>query len=268
MDTTDYAALPPTIESLNAILERLRAPDGCPWDREQTRETLARCLNEECAELLEAIDHNEPDAICDELGDLLMNIVFQAVVAKERSEFTLTDILAGINAKMVRRHAHIFGDEKADTAADVVAVWEKIKAREANRPKRDSLMDGVPAELSALNRAEKLQKRAAKVGFDWSESSQILDKIQEELDELKAAAASGDDRHTEEELGDLLFAIANYTRYRKGRTAEELLRAANDKFSQRFRYIEAELKAAGIPLESAGIDRMESLWQQAKRTGM
>ena len=190
------------------------------------------------------------------------------MVAKERSEFTLTDILAGINAKMVRRHAHIFGDEKADTAADVVAVWEKIKAREANRPKRDSLMDGVPAELSALNRAEKLQKRAAKVGFDWSESSQILDKIQEELDELKAAAASGDDRHTEEELGDLLFAIANYTRYRKGRTAEELLRAANDKFSQRFRYIEAELKAAGIPLESAGIDRMESLWQQAKRTGI
>ena len=265
MENADYADLPPTLESLHAILTRLRAPNGCPWDREQTRETLARCLAEECAELLEAIDHNDPPAICDELGDLLMNVAFQAVVAEERGEFTLTDVLAGINAKMVRRHAHIFGDETAETAADVVAVWEKIKAREANRPKRESLMDGVPAEMSALNRAEKLQKRAAKVGFDWSESGQILDKIQEELEELRAAAAAGDDRHIEEEIGDLLFAAANYTRFRKGRTAEELLRAANEKFARRFRYVEAQLKAAGIPLESAGLDRMEALWQEAKR---
>lgn len=260
----DYQNLPPTADSLVAILRKLRAPDGCPWDRAQTQETLSRCMTEECAEYLEALDHHDVPAMCDELGDLLMNVIFQAVVAEEKGEFTLADVLDNLNKKLVRRHAHIFGSEHAENPEQVLAIWEKIKAKEKDHQDRKSLMDGVPAELSALSRAEKLQKRAAKVGFDWSEAGQIVQKIEEETAEFKQAFDSGDDDHADEELGDLLFAIANLTRFRKRRTAEELLRAANDKFSRRFRYIEEKLAERNIPIETAGLDVMEDLWQEAK----
>ncbi len=252
-----------TIEYLVSILERLRGEGGCPWDRAQTRESLSRCLAEECAELLEAIDSGEPSAICDELGDLLMNAVFQAVVAKERGEFTLEDVLYGINSKMVRRHAHIFGNAHAETAEDVTKLWEKIKSGE-NRPVRESVLDGIPCQMSALARAEKIQKKAAKTGFDWTAQEEILDKIAEELEELRQAVASGDEEAADEELGDLLFAAVNLSRFRKRRTAEELLRAANRKFIRRFQYIEKSLKEQNIPLETAGLARLESLWQEAK----
>ena len=261
--TINYAALPPTLDSLVAILERLRAPGGCPWDREQTRETLSRCLAEECAEFLEAVDHKNLDSICDELGDLLMNVILQAVVAKEQGEFTLSDVFANVNDKLVRRHAHVFGDATAETATDVLAVWEKIKSREKNYH-RDSILDGVPCEMASLNRAEKLQRKAAKVGFDWTSESDIIAKIEEEFSEFKDAWQNGDQDHADDELGDLLFAISNLTRFRKRRTAEELLRSANDKFIRRFQFIEKQLASQNIPLESAGIDLMESLWQQAK----
>ncbi|MBO5763366.1 MAG: nucleoside triphosphate pyrophosphohydrolase [Lentisphaeria bacterium] len=261
--TIDYAALPPTLDSLVAILERLRAPGGCPWDREQTRETLSRCLAEECAEFLEAVDHKDIDSICDELGDLLMNVILQAVVAREQGDFTLADVFGNVNSKLVRRHAHVFGDATAETATDVLAVWEKIKSKEKNYH-RTSVLDGVPCEMSSLNRAEKLQRKAAKVGFDWDSEAGIIAKIEEELAEFKEAWQKGDQDHADEELGDLLFAVSNLTRFRKRRTAEELLRSANDKFIRRFQFIEQELAAQNIAIADAGIDRMETLWQQAK----
>lgn len=261
----DYKNLPPTVDSLIKILQKLRAPDGCPWDREQTLDTLARCMTEELAEYVDALDQKDIPAMCDELGDLLMNVVFQAVVAEEQGEFTLQDTLQNLNAKLIRRHAHIFGDEHVENAADVVALWEKIKAREKDHQERNSLMDGIPASLSGLNQAEKIQKRAAKVHFDWSDAGDIVAKLEEEIAEFKQALAEGDEDHADEELGDILFAVANLTRFRKRKTAEELLRAANQKFMRRFRYIETELAKQGIAPEAAGLDRMEALWQEAKR---
>lgn len=261
-EATQY---PPSAESLLAILERLRAPGGCPWDREQTRETLSRSLAEECAEFLDAADRNAPDDIRDELGDLFMNVLFQCVVAAERGEFTYRDMAEGIIAKMIRRHAHIFGNASAGSAEEVAALWEKIKKEErSGAEKPQSVLDGAGHYLTALNRAEKLQKKAAKVGFDWSDSGAIVDKIQEELDELRSALADGDAEHADEELGDLLFAAVNLARFRKRQTAEELLRRANRKFETRFRSIERALAEEGIPVAEAGIDRLEALWQQAK----
>ena len=256
----------PTAEGLVRLLERLRAPNGCPWDRAQTRETLGRSLAGETAELLDAIDRGNAPDICDELGDLLMNVIFQAVVAEERGEFTFQDVCGGIIDKMIRRHAHIFGDEKAETPEEVTAVWRKVKAAEqAGSAVPESILDKVPHSLSALDRAEKLQKRAAKVGFDWSDETGILAKIEEELGELKEAMASGRAEEVDAELGDLFFAASNLARFRGGRTSEELLRGANRRFESRFRFIERELAREGIPLESAGVERMEALWCEAKR---
>ena len=167
----------PTAESLLAILERLRAPGGCPWDREQTRLSLSRSLAEECAELLDAIDRDDPADICDELGDLFMNVLFQAVIAKEKGEFTYTDMAGHIVEKMVRRHAHIFGDAEAGTAEEVTDLWAKIKEKEkavAGKPRETSILDGVGHYLTSLNRAEKIQKKVAKVGFDWSDQQGIV----------------------------------------------------------------------------------------------
>ena len=257
----------PTAESLLAILERLRAPGGCPWDREQTRQTLSRSLAEECAELLDAIDRNDPADICDELGDLFMNILFQCVVAAEQGEFTYREMAGHIVDKMVRRHAHIFGGEKAETAEEVTELWVRIKEKEkaaAGKPRETSILDGVGSYLTSLNRAEKLQKKVSKVGFDWDSSQGIVEKIEEELAELKEAMAEGDEEHVDEELGDLLFVVSNLARFRKRATSEELLRAANRKFESRFRYIERRLAEENVPLDKAGCERLEALWREAK----
>ncbi len=263
--TTNFKNLPPTVDSLVVILQRLRDPEnGCPWDKIQTRETLARCMTEELAEYLEALETRNTAAMCDELGDLLMNVVFQAVVAEEEKDFTLRDALDNINRKLIRRHAHIFGDEHAESATDVVQIWEKIKSQEKDHQSRKSLLDGIPAELSGLNYAEKIQKRAAKAGFDWTSQDAIVAKLDEEVAEFKTALARHDEENADEELGDILFVIANLTRFRKRRTSEELLRMTNRKFTERFHYIEEELARRGIPVESAGIELMESLWQEAK----
>ncbi len=263
METALFA---PTAESLLNILERLRAPNGCPWDREQTRLTLSRSLAEECAEFLDAVDRDDPADLCDELGDLFMNVIFQAVVAAEKGEFTYEDMVRGIVDKMVRRHAHIFGDARAENADQVRELWEKVKAEERkSKPAPESILDGVGHYLTALNRAEKIQKKVSKVGFDWGTQEEILDKIQEELDELREAVASGDAAAVDEEFGDLLFAASNFARFRGGRTCEELLRQANLKFERRFRFVEKSLAAAGIPPAEAGVERMGVFWEEAKR---
>ena len=253
-------------DGLMAVLRRLRGPDGCPWDKAQTRHTLTAHLAGECAELIDAVDREDAAGICDETGDVLMNLFLQVAIAEEKEEFTLSDVWQNEISKMVRRHAHIFGEEKAATPGEVTALWEKIKAQErAGKPQKESILDDVPHYLSPLSRAEKLQKKAAKVGFDWQREKDILAKIREDVDELEEAMDSGNVSAVEDELGDLLFAAVNLIRFRKGQDSEALLRQACRKFENRFRFIEKSLKAEGVALENAGIERMELLWEAAKK---
>lgn len=259
---TDY---PPNADSLMAILRKLRAPDGCPWDREQTRQSLVRHLDGECAELIYAIDRDDVPNICEELGDVLMNLLFQVTIAEEKGDFTLADVWRGIIDKMIRRHAHVFGGEKAATADDVAKLWQKIKAAEAgHRMEKQSLMDEVKPCLSVLDRAEKLQKTVAKTGFDWNNAGQVLDKIAEETAEVREAMAENDDEHIDEELGDLLFAVVNLIRFRGKTHASELLRRANLKFENRFRQLEKEFAALNEDISGATAARMDQLWEKVK----
>lgn len=259
---TDY---PPNADSLMAILRKLRAPDGCPWDREQTRQSLVRHLDGECAELIYAIDRDDVPNICEELGDVLMNLLFQVTIAEEKGDFTLADVWRGIIDKMIRRHAHVFGGEKAATPDDVAKLWQKIKAAEAgHRMEKKSLMDEVKPCLSVLDRAEKLQKTAAKTGFDWNNAGQVLDKIAEETAEVREAMAENDDEHIDEELGDLLFAVVNLIRFRGKTHASELLRRANLKFENRFRQLEKEFAALNEDISGATAARMDQLWEKVK----
>lgn len=252
-------------ENIYEVIRILRAPGGCPWDREQTSESVSNCMAEECAEVLEAIDIKDPELLCEELGDLLMNIVFQAVIAEEKGYFTWNDVQRDITEKMIRRHAHVFGDLSAENSTDVLKIWDKIKAAEKKKHKSDSVVGNIPPALSALNTAEKIQKKAAKYDFDWKKQSDILLKIKEELNEVEAAMANNNDDEINEELGDLLFAVVNLIRFRKQKTSEQLLRAANSKFIKRFQYIEKELKASNRTLEEASLDEMEALYQEAKK---
>ena len=255
-------------ESLLRILRILRAPDGCPWDRAQTRQSLTRSLTGECAEVVDAIEEEDPAAIREELGDLLMNVLFQVVIAEEKNEFTMREVWRSINEKMVRRHAHIFGGEHADTPEEVARLWAKIKEKEhAGSSAPRSLLDAVPHSLSALTRAHELQKKAAKVGFDWPDASGAAEKVREEARELEEALRSGDDAHIDEELGDLIFAAVNLARLRKRGTAEELTRAAARKFETRFREVEKMVAATGRPWDDFTLEELDGFWNAAKRRG-
>ncbi|HUB68368.1 MAG TPA: nucleoside triphosphate pyrophosphohydrolase, partial [Candidatus Methylacidiphilales bacterium] len=234
------------MERLLGLMARLRGPDGCPWDREQTPATLKPQLLEECYEVLEAIDSGSAPHLVEELGDLLLHIVFQAQVAREAGQFTFTDVANGIAQKLIRRHPHVFGEEKVADAAGVVDLWHQLKKLE--KPERESVLDGVPRALPALMRAEALQKRARQVGFDWPDPNGALAKVREEVAEITqeiesdlAFSAANESkfsvtRELAEEIGDLLFAIVNLTRHLK-LNAEELLTGANDKFARRFRAV-------------------------------
>ena len=255
------------LQELVDIMKKLRAPDGCPWDKIQTHKTLKKCSMEECAELMDAIEEENDRGMCEELGDLLMHIVLHSVIAEERGKFTLDDVLQGICSKMIRRHPHVFGEEKAENASDVVKLWESVKKQE-HKEDRQSIMDGIPYHCPALLQAEKMQKKAAKVGFDWNCQEQIVDKIGEELDEVREALAERNDSSIDEELGDLLFAAANLVRFRKRASSEELLAAANRKFANRFRYVESELRKLGKTPEESSLEEMDSLWNEAKEKGI
>lgn len=255
----------PDAAGLLAVLRKLRSPEGCPWDRKQTRQSLVRHLDGECAELIDAIMRDDVPNIREELGDVLMNLLFQMVVAEEKNEFTPEDVWREIVEKMIRRHAHVFGDAKAETAEDVAGLWAEIKRQErAGTPEPESILDGVKHSLSPLERAEKLQKKAAEVDFDWQQSSDIAGKIREELAEYESAVADGDENHADEELGDLLFAVVNLIRFRKRATSEELLRAASRKFESRFRQVEKRLAANGISPADAGAAGLNRLWDEVK----
>lgn len=250
------------LDKLLAIMAKLRGPDGCPWDREQTMTTLRPFVLEEAHELVDAIQEGETDAIREELGDLLLEVVFVTQIANEAGQFTMADVARGIREKLVRRHPHVFSSTPATNAGEALERWEAIKAGE--KPERRSVLDGVPRSLPALSRAAKLSKRAANAGFDWESSDEIRDKIEEELDELDEARRSQNTDAIHEEVGDLLFAMVNLARH-ASTDAELALSDANKKFSKRFRHIETELASQGRTVEETSMDELERLWQEAKK---
>jgi tetrapyrrole methylase family protein/MazG family protein len=253
------------IESLLEVMAALRSETGCPWDREQTHSSLKPFLIEECAELLDAIDDLDDEGIKEELGDILMHITFHAKIAEDEKRFDFDDIARTVAEKMVRRHPHVFGDENADNPDDVLVIWKEAKRKEKGDDAPKSVLDRIPRHLPALLRAREMQLKAAEVGFDWDSIEPVLDKIDEESRELREALASGDTRRVEEEVGDLLFAVVNFTRFSGGPTGEELLAKANDKFRKRFQYIERKLAERGTNPKDTAIDEMEALWEEAKK---
>jgi len=270
--------MPATFNDLIALMDRLRSPGGCPWDREQTYATLAPMLLEEAYEAFDAVEEaraGRPLALRDELGDLLFQIVFYAQVAKERGEFTIADVTDAIHAKMVRRHPHVFGDVTANDSATVLLNWEAMKAEERRAAGKSetsnaSLLEGVSSKAPSLMEAHQLSTKAARVGFDWENVTAIFDKLQEEIGELREAiqdhASSQDEMHhtrVREEIGDLLFAVTNIARHMQVEP-EAALKLTNRKFRRRFRYIEDKLRERKQAFEATTLDEMESLWQEAK----
>lgn len=253
-----------SFEQLRKIMAQLRAPDGCPWDREQTHDSIKGCLLEEAHEFLEAIDLKDDYAMMEELGDLLLQVVFHAEIAAEEKRFTLDEVIHEISAKLVRRHPHVFGNVEVANSSEVVRNWEAIKNQEKGKEDRKSRMDGIPAGFPALLRAHKAQARAAKDGFDWPEAAPVWEKIAEEQAELHEAIASGDAKHIQEEFGDLLFACVNLGR-KLGIDSEAALLSASHKFESRYRHMEDQAASEGTPLAGRSLDDLEALWVKAKQ---
>ena len=251
-------------QSLVAIMERLRSEKGCPWDREQTRESLKPYLIEETYEVLEALDKDEPDRIKEELGDLLFQILFHAQVAREQGEFDINDVITSNIEKMIHRHPHVFADKSVSSSKEVLVNWEEIKKNETKNRHRKSILDGVPAPLPALLKAHRIQERAARVGFDWDDIKDVISKVDEELGELKKAVSEKSKKHIEEELGDLIFAVVNLSRFVKV-NPEEALRKCIDKFKERFYQIETELSKNGKKLKDTSLEEMDEIWNRAKK---
>jgi MazG family protein len=251
-------------ERLLDLMMRLRAPHGCPWDREQTRTSLKPYLIEEAYEVLEAIESGRSAPLREELGDLLFQVVFHARLAEELAEFTMADLLEQLIGKMVRRHPHVFGDASVGTASEALAQWEAIKQREADdRGQRRSILDGVPRAMPALLRAQRVQSKASRVKFDWPDARAAWSKVEEEVRETGEAIAAGDAARIGEELGDTLFSLVNVARLAK-LDAEDVLNDAIEKFRRRFSGMEAELLARGTSVSAVTADELEQAWQAAK----
>lgn len=250
------------LDPLVKVMSRLRSPDGCPWDIEQTHATLRRYIIEEVYEVLEAIDEQDPAHLCEELGDLLLQIVFHARMAEEAGAFSMQDVVDTVTEKLIRRHPHVFGDISVQDAAEVIVNWDAIKRRE-KKEKAQSALDGVPHGLPALLRANKLQLKAAKVGFDWDDIAPVWDKVAEEVSELRQAVQSGAPAQIEDELGDVVFAVVNLGRF-LGVEAEVALNGTNNKFIRRFQQMEAVVRAQGRKWQELDLAKMEQLWQAAK----
>ncbi|MEI7912731.1 MAG: nucleoside triphosphate pyrophosphohydrolase [Verrucomicrobiota bacterium] len=259
MDAPDPAA---QLARLRAIMHRLRAPGGCPWDAEQSHASLIPNLIEEAYETVDTIQRGDFAHLREELGDLLLQVVFHSELAEEAGHFNLDDVAREISDKLIRRHPHVFGQSDAASSDAVLQQWDQIK-REEKGASEQPYLHGIGHGLPALLRAAKLQKKAAKVGFDWPEESGVLAKIREELDELQHAIAAGDPAAIVEETGDLLFSIVNLTRFRRF-DPELVMFGANAKFEQRFGVMEQLLQSAGLALEAASLEQMEAAWQQAK----
>ncbi|MEM1192826.1 MAG: nucleoside triphosphate pyrophosphohydrolase [Pseudomonadota bacterium] len=253
-------ANPRDIRTLLSVMAQLRAPDGCPWDVEQTFDTIAPFTIEEAYEVADAIARNDLNDLKEELGDLLFQTVFHAQMASEGQAFSFDDVVETVTTKMIRRHPHVFGNADPRNQAEQGAAWEEIKAQERAAKGRTSLLDDVPFGLPALTRAVKLQKRAANIGFDWPTPADVLNKLREETEELTDAMASRDADQIEDEFGDLLFVLANLSRHLKI-DPEHALRRANEKFSRRFRHVETRHNAAE---DAPSLETMEEWWVEAK----
>ena len=260
------------VERLHEIMTRLRDPErGCPWDREQTLESLKPCVLEETHELLAAMDRPDDKAnYVEELGDVLLQVMFQSVMAEQEGRFTFDDVANAISDKLVHRHPHVFGSVDAKDSATVLRNWEQIKQMEHRKESRHSALDGVPAALPGLLKAQRTQEKAARVGFDWKDAKGPMDKIEEELGELKAEIASrksakpADSVRVKEELGDLVFAVCNLARH-LGVDAESAVELTTSRFSRRFRAVEQGAKESGRALRDMTLGEMDALWEEAKR---
>jgi MazG family protein len=255
----------PGIDALLAVMARLRDPDGgCPWDLEQNFKTIAPYTIEEAYEVADAIEQDDMAALKDELGDLLLQVVYHAQMAQEAGHFNFDDVARGVTAKMIHRHPHVFGDAEAKSAGDVNILWEERKDKESKRQQAESILDDVTRTLPALMRAQKLQKRAARVGFEWDEPAKVLDKLEEETGEMRQALKDGRTAEIKDELGDLFFVLTNFGRM-LDLDCEDVLRQGNSKFERRFKYIERELKLKNKAWADTNLDEMEALWQDAKK---
>ncbi len=266
MSSESHSSAGQKFQKLVEIMARLRAPGGCPWDREQTFDTIKPYTIEETYEVLDAIDRRDWAHLSEELGDLLLQCVFFAQMAAEENLFRIDDSLDAINDKLIRRHPHIFAGAVADSAEDVKKRWDEIKAEEKKKQGDGDklLLEGVSRALPALVEAQQIASRAAGAGFDWDHVDRVFDKMQEELDELARARQSGDQAAVEDEMGDLLFVLVNVARFLKV-DPEQALRRTNAKFRQRFGYVETQLRERGKRLPDSNLDEMEALWQEAKR---
>jgi tetrapyrrole methylase family protein/MazG family protein len=249
-----------SVDRLSKIVARLRSPDGCPWDREQTHESLKPHLLEECYELIDAIDAGDEKELKEELGDLLLQVVLHSQMAAENKRFTLDDVAEVIANKLVHRHPHVFGELRLADSDAVLNQWDRIKR--AEKTDRVSAIDGVPKALPALARAQKIQEKAARIGFDWSDATGPLEKIREELREVESA----DGRQLDEEIGDLLFAVVNFAR-KKRVDAEQILIRATSKFAARFQMMEHLAKERGLELRSLSLEAMDKIWDEVKDAG-
>ncbi len=241
------------------IIARLRAPDGCPWDRKQSHASLRECLLEECYEVLEALDDSDMERLSAELGDLLMQVVLHSQIASEAGEFELGDVIRSINNKLIHRHPHVFGSVKVKDANEVLVNWEALKKKE--RQKDASMLDGVPKDMPALSYSQEIQSRVARVGFDWEDDEGVIDKLAEEVREFKQAEGKG---QKEREFGDLLFTLANIAR-RQGIDLESALRQANRRFYKRFACMEKLCRKRGLNFAELSFDEQNKLWEEAKK---
>lgn len=255
-------------DKLVELMDVLRSPEGCPWDREQTRETLKPMLIEEAYEVLDALDSGEPDNLCEELGDLLFQVVFHSRIAKERDEFDVEDVCRRVYEKMVGRHPHVFGSESFADSRELLKNWEDLKAAEkkasGRKVRKRSLLDGAPKKFPALQNTHFLSSKASRVGFDWPDLAGLFEKVREEMAEIERAADSGDPRDIQEEVGDFLFAALNVARFLRI-DAETALQRANRKFSARFRRLERHFENQGRSLKEIDLKEMEEAWKSLKQ---
>ena len=248
-------------EELVKIVSELRAPDGCPWDREQTNQSLLPYFIEEAYELIESVDKKNWENVKEELGDLLLHVVFQGSIAEQDGKFEFVESLSTVNQKLIRRHPHVFGDVQTDEVFHARQNWEEAKHKEKGR---NSRLDGVPINLPALVRAQRLQQKASYAGFDWDKVEQVWEKIHEEILELKEAQLSNNKKHIEEEIGDVIFALVNLARF-LDIPAENSLRKTNKKFINRFKKVEEGIKEQGKEIDDATLEEMDAIWNEAKR---
>ncbi|MBD3420372.1 MAG: nucleoside triphosphate pyrophosphohydrolase [Chitinivibrionales bacterium] len=256
--------MPTELDRFIDIVATLRGPNGCPWDKEQTNKSILSCLLDEAYEYFEAVEENDKHKMQEELGDILLQVVLHSQIAKDEGRFDIEDVAREINEKLIRRHPHVFGDTTVAGSGEVIKNWEEIKRGEKSKQDRKYLVDGIPQALPALFRAEKVQRRVAKVGFDWDDMGPVLDKVEEEFAEFREAVEKGDIHHAEEELGDIFFALVNVARHKKI-CAEDALRLTVKKFIRRFRYIEDNYAASHRDIQEASLKELDEFWERSKR---